>query len=67
LLLRFVALLVDEFVLDEAGRRVVSCLKDPELAGRRAKCAEWSTSPNSGFDSATGRSDRPEPASIVVA
>jgi transposase len=45
LLLGFDGLLVDEVVLDEAGRRVVSCRTDPELAGWCPNCGERSTSP----------------------
>ena len=45
LLLGFDGLLVDEVVLDDDGRRVVSCRTDPELAGWCPKCGERSTSP----------------------
>ena len=45
LLLDIDGLVVDRVVRDDAGRRVVHCSTDPQLAGWCPECGEQSTTP----------------------
>ena len=45
LLLGIEGLIVDRVLIDDAGRRVVHCSTDPELAGWCPACRQQSSSP----------------------
>ena len=68
LLLDIDGLVVDRVVRDDAGRRVVHCSTDPQLAGWCPECGEQSRSPKAWVTTRpAGRPARRGPADPVVA
>ena len=68
LLLGIEGLIVDRVLIDDAGRRVVHCSTDPELAGVVPGVpAAVLVTEGAGDDPSAGSADRTGPAGVVVA